>query len=179
MRGEEIKGMIEKSLAAVNRDRLSPLEAGLLALVGGKSLSNKEMERILTLVDLGVSLRLKDLKRAMSVNDAIEFLKEFNGKKARLYYTKGLMDAEFLGKVIYHPFIDGIVFLPEEREVIKFSLCYPKDVNDLEDEGIDWRNVLEDNYLMIIERLEKEAGLNLEHVCFIPYEEWRRWVETG
>lgn len=172
--------LISKDLEIIRsiKTYFTPFERSLFDLLEKETFSEEEIKEILANLDLGIALRLKDLKkkRAVALKDAFNYLEQFRGSKIRFYYTVGLMDIEFLGRLIRHPFLDGIFFLPEEKDAVKFSICHYETAETLEKEGKDWKEVLNEIYLMIIERLEK-AGFKIENIAFISYEEWSKWIE--
>lgn len=149
------KEMVERTLKVLEsyKDKLNPLESALLTLVKNKPLSDKEWERLLALLDLGTVVRIKENLKSAEWDSLVEFLKQFKGEKARLYHTRGLLEINFLGKLVYHPFLEGIVYLPDKGEVVKFSMCSSKTLEDLE-----------------------KLGLEIENISFIPYTEWSKWI---
>ena len=171
------KEMVEKTLKVLEscKDRLNPLESALFTLMKNKPLSDKEWERLLALLDLGTAVRIKEELKDAEWDSLVEFLKQFKGEKVRLYHTRGLLEINFLGKTIHHPFLEGIVYLPDKGEVVKFSMCSSKTLEELEEEGENWEDVIDKYYLEVIEDLEK-LGLEIENISFIPYTEWSKWI---
>ena len=85
------------------------------------------------------------------------------------------MDIEFLGRLILHPFLDEVIFCRKKRTPLNSVFAIMKPQRILK-KGKDWKEVLNEIYLMIIERLE-EAGFKIENIAFLPYEEWSKWIE--